>query len=383
MASSDFYFVNTVEAFYNDNTGMYKPVDSKFFTQNHDYPGLENFKKFLYVPGNNVTFYDRTESIKSPFNIKLHPSLTLPKFEKVSYTYAECCEQRAQELLDKAEATDRKVCVFYSGGIDSTAVVVAFLKIAKTKEQRERIVVMMSFESYVENKKFYDDHICNKLKVVPSHDFINLIGDPRYICITAEGNDQLFGSWYMKRIMINFGEKHIYDSTSQENLMKYMHNAANSMHHTENYVRLLNEVAHKCPVELDTMAKYLWWINLTIKWQCVYFRILSLVSPRQRPYVVPEENYFMFFSTKEFQLWSMNNSDKLIKDDIKSYKYICKDYIYEYNRDEEYWKEKMKVGSLPKICTRKRMAMAIDSECKYYDEFPSSTILTPNNSFIF
>jgi hypothetical protein len=73
----------------------------------------------------------------------------------------------------------------------------------------------------------------------------------------------------------------------------------------------------------------------------------------------------------------------LIKDDIKSYKYICKDYIFEYNKDVEYWKDKMKVGSLPKICTRKRMAMAIDSECKYYDEFPSSTILTPNNSFIF
>jgi len=382
MECSKFYFVNTVEAFWNDNTDQYGEVNAEFFEDNRDFPGLDNFKKFLYVPGNNVTFYDRTESVNSPFNIKLHPGLALPKFEKVDYSYAECCDKRAKELIELAEATGKKLCVFYSGGIDSTAVVVSLLKIA-TVEQRKLIVVMMSWESYVENKRFYDEFICNKLKVIPSHDFINTIGDDRYICITAEGNDQLFGSWYMKRIVINFGEKHIHEATTDDNLMKYMHYEGNTTFQTENYVRLLKLVASKSPVELDTMSKFLWWINLTIKWQCVYFRILSLISPNQRHKLRTEENYFMFFNTKEFQLWSMNNSENLIQDSIKSYKYICKDYIYDFNQDEEYWKEKMKIGSLPKICTRKRMAMAIDSEFKFHDEFPSKLILNPNNSFVF
>jgi len=383
MASSDFYFLNTVEMFYEDGTGVYGKNKSILLQEYGDFPGLDNFKKFLYVPGNNVTFYDRTESVNSPFNIKLHPGLALPKFEKVDYSYAECCDKRAKELIELAEATGKKLCVFYSGGIDSTAVVVSLLKIA-TVEQRKLIVVMMSWESYVENKRFYDEFICNKLKVIPSHDFINTIGDDRYICITAEGNDQLFGSWYMKRIVINFGEKHIHEATTDDNLMKYMHYEGNTTFQTENYVRLLKLVASKSPVELDTMSKFLWWINLTIKWQCVYFRILSLISPNQRHKLRTEENYFMFFNTKEFQLWSMNNSENLIQDSIKSYKYICKDYIYDFNKDEEYWKEKMKIGSLPKICKRKPMAMAIDSNMNYYDIVPNSDLLlNKNNSFIF
>ncbi len=383
MASSDFYFLNTVEMFYEDETGVYGKNKSILLQEYGDFPGLDNFKKFLYVPGNNVTFYDRTESVNSPFNIKLHPGLALPKFEKVDYSYAECCDKRAKELIELAEATGKKLCVFYSGGIDSTAVVVSLLKIA-TVEQRKLIVVMMSWESYVENKRFYDEFICNKLKVIPSHDFINTIGDDRYICITAEGNDQLFGSWYMKRIVINFGEKHIHEATTDDNLMKYMHYEGNTTFQTENYVRLLKLVASKSPVELDTMSKFLWWINLTIKWQCVYFRILSLISPNQRHKLRTEENYFMFFNTKEFQLWSMNNSENLIQDSIKSYKYICKDYIYDFNKDEEYWKEKMKIGSLPKICKRKPMAMAIDSNMNYYDIVPNSDLLlNKNNSFIF
>ena len=40
-----------------------------------------------------------------------------------------------------------------------------------------------------------------------------------------------------------------------------------------------------------------------------------------------------FFDSTEFQLWSMNNPDKKIKDTLDSYKWIAKDYIYDYTND--------------------------------------------------
>jgi hypothetical protein len=156
------------------------------------------------------------------------------------------------------------------------------------------------------------------------------------------------------------------------------------MQQTENYVAMLENVAAKAPVEIDTASKFFWWCNFTLKWQCVYFRILSLVSPGNRMHVAPEDNYFMFFSTKEFQLWSMNSSDDLIYDTIKTYKYKCKEYIYDFDGNEDYKLNKMKIGSLPKICMRKPMALAIDSNMNYYDALPdANVILNPNNSFVF
>jgi hypothetical protein len=384
MVSSEFYFVNTVEMFYEDMTGVYGSNKSEFLQKYGDYPGINNFKNFLFFLGKNITFYDRTNTIKSPFNIKLLPGFELPTYEKTTISYGECCELRAKQLLEHAEKTNRELCIFYSGGIDSTCVVVSMLKVA-TKSQKKLINIMMSFESYCENKDFYENYISNNLKIIPSHSFVNTIGDPKYICVTAEGNDQLFGSWMMQQLIIRYGEKEIvHDELTHSKLMKYLNSPSNTLQQTEHYVNLLEQITLNAPVKIDTMSKFLWWCNLTLKWQCVYFRILSLVSAKTRMYVKPEDNYFMFFSTKEFQLWSMNNSDEHIYDTLKTYKYICKEYIFDFDKNENYKLNKIKIGSLPKICNRKPMAMAIDSNMNYYDIVPDSELLlNKNNSFIF
>jgi len=229
MVSSEFYFVNTVEMFYEDMTGVYGSNKSEFLQKYGDYPGINNFKNFLFFLGKNITFYDRTNTIKSPFNIKLLPGFELPTYEKTTISYGECCELRAKQLLEHAEKTNRELCIFYSGGIDSTCVVVSMLKVA-TKSQKKLINIMMSFESYCENKDFYENYISNNLKIIPSHSFVNTIGDPKYICVTAEGNDQLFGSWMMQQLIIRYGEKEIvHDELTHSKLMKYLNSPSNTL----------------------------------------------------------------------------------------------------------------------------------------------------------
>ena len=384
MVSSEFYFVNTVEMFYEDATGVYGNNKSNFLQQYGDYPGINNFKNFLFFLGKNITFYDRTNTIQSPFNIKSFPGFEIPTYVKSTMSYGDCCEMRAKQLLEHAERTNRELCIFYSGGIDSTCVVVSLLKVA-TKSQKKLINIMMSFESYCENKELYEKHISNNLNIIPSHNFVSTIGDPKYICVTAEGNDQLFGSWIMQQMILMYGEKEIvHENLTHDKLLKYFNKPSNTIQQTENYVSMLEHVAAKAPVEIDTASKFFWWCNFTLKWQCVYFRILSLVSPGNRMCVVPEDNYFMFFSTKEFQLWSMNSSDDHIYDTLKTYKYICKEYIFDFDKNENYKLNKIKIGSLPKICTRKPMAFAIDCNMNYYDIVPDSELLlNKNNSFIF
>ena len=81
------------------------------------------------------------------------------------------------------------------------------------------------------------------------------------------------------------------------------------------------------------------------------------------------------------QLWCMNNPDKLIKDTWESYKYIAKDIINDYHKDEEYRKTKLKIGSLIKIIKMAPSTKAITSGFKFHNEKYPNDIWENNNSF--
>lgn len=369
--SSEFYFINTSELFY----------DNFIINKYPERTDLKNFGSFMYLFGKSV--FDRTGTIISPFNLKLMPTLELPSYQTVGYDYAYCCDKRAKELLELADLKDKNLCVFYSGGVDSTCIVASLLK-NSTDKQKKRISVLMSYESYTENPTFYNDFIIGKLDIVESSRLPLILGNDNYICVTGEGNDQLFGAWMFYMLTIEHGNKFVECQVTPETLFDYLHNVKNSERQTENYVNLLLKVMDKCPVKIDSMHKFFWWSNLTQKWQCVYNRLISFADKKNWNTMRPEENYFMFYNTKEFQLWSMNNTDKLFGTTLKTYKSICRDYIFQYDRNLEYRNKKRKIGSLARVTPNKKMAMTIDSDMIYSDKTPLlETIYNPNNSFNF
>ena len=68
-------------------------------------------------------------------------------------------------------------------------------------------------------------------------------------------------------------------------------------------------------------------------------RMLAYTSERTVANITADyitTNYFHFYGTEDFQLWSMNNMDKKIKDTWNTYKWVCKDIIYDYTRDADY-----------------------------------------------
>src|SRR5207244_48154 len=93
---------------------------------------------------------------------------------------------------------------------------------------------------------------------------------------------------------------------------------------------------------------HLWWINFSLKWQLVQLFSVAFAAKRNTAGITSEylmSHHISFFDTDEFQLWSMNNADKKIKNTWKSYKYTCKDVIYEFTRDKAYRDNKVKRGS--------------------------------------
>jgi hypothetical protein len=72
--------------------------------------------------------------------------------------------------------------------------------------------------------------------------------------------------------------------------------------------------------------------------------------------------YHPFFVATDFQLWSMNNTDKRIKDHWRTYKWPAKQVIYEFTRDADYRDNKIKLGSLRSLLLKNKYHNFIDED---------------------
>ena len=94
-------------------------------------------------------------------------------------------------------------------------------------------------------------------------------------------------------------------------------------------------------VPIRTIKPMLWWWNFTVKWQEITFRSLSDLQDEGS-----FRNVRHFFQTDDFQRWSIVDPDMKIRQDLQSYKWPAKDFIYRYTKDADYRDNKIKVGSL-------------------------------------
>jgi hypothetical protein len=363
--------------FYSDNA----------FLQNHirdNYPGLRLFEKIFTVFARNMTFYDRTGTIVNPIRTQPVKHLAMPEFRIMTKSYKELCVDRARALMDNAIETNRKVVIMYSGGIDSTMIVIAFLMACTEQECRDNIVILMNSSSIDENRPFYQDYVMRLFDNIKHSDFFPLyIGDPQYIFLTGEGNDQLFGSMVTRKMITLYGEPSIHEPLTRTRIEGFFNNTLNNTRYSEQLTEVIWRVIDKAPesVKIDTPFLFFWWLNITCKFQSVFVRTSAYAPERNKDNVTYNDNYQMFFDTDDFQLWSLNNTNLLIEDSWKTYKQHCKDIIFEYNKDEHYRKNKVKYGSLKYVLRQKDSTVAIDENMNFYYNYPGDQILTENNSF--
>lgn len=374
MEDSKLVWYNSVDLFHSKFGNFYKEYQDK--------PGFNNYRFMHQFFALNFSFTDRSKKIVAPIKTKLLSQCALPTYKEVDYDFEELCNNRARWLIDHAKNTNRKLCVMYSGGIDSTLIVVSILKVATDDELKNNIIICMNDMSINENPQFYKDFILKKCKIESSYSFNKFQGNDKYIVVNGEGGDQLFGSAVMDRTMKDFGTS---IATQQPTNGIISSIFAKYIDEPEAAVRItstLSRLVKSAPIKIETVFHFFWWINFVTKWQSVYLRSVSYTHPAFINTLKLEDNYFIFFNTKEMQLWTMNNPEKLIKDNWNSYKYLCKDIIYDYNKDANYRDNKLKYGSLQHVVATKKMPRCMDENLKqYFDEFPPN-IWNKENDFI-
>ena len=338
----------------------------------YDEPGFAKFRVFFQIYGLAAAPVDRTGTIKLPLRMKsLFP---LPSMRSFTKTYKELCEARAEELLKRADKLDVPIFIMWSGGVDSTCVLVSLLK-AATTSQKERMTVLLSDDSIVEYADFYHTHIYGKLHQRSALEFPKLLDQG--LLISGEFNDQLFGSDIISYAIQDVGFDTIAGPYDRRTIARIFWRMKPET--AQFYVGLFDRLREVSPIPLKSNFDLLWWINFALKWQTVYMRVLC----HGNKFISREDLYAPFFNTADFQLWSMNNLDKRIKDNWCNYKWPAKEIIYDFTKDEHYRDNKKKHGSLYFLAKDfQRINFFLDERFVFSENINLSDFYQEDNDFI-
>jgi len=352
---------------------MLQLADEKF-------PGTMRLRHYFGMYGAGACPIDRTGTIRTPVKVKsLFP---IPAFEPFKKTFEQICDERSTEILQRARELDVRINVLWSGGIDSTLVLISLLKQA-AKEDKERINVLMSNDSIQENSRFFREHVSGSLMLGISADVVKALGANDLI-VTGEHNDQLFGADLMGPIAFALGPQIMHQPLDLEMFAEQFTRGAGSIEMARWYMTLMDRVRQAAPIPLTTNYDFAWWINFTLKWQTVFSRLIMFVEP-SRAHLITKEwiatRYLPFYNTEDFQRWSLHNNDKKVKDTWASYKWPCKDIIYDFTKDAEYRDTKTKVGSLGSLMLGYDSMIFIDENFGMHSKVAMEDIYEPENDF--
>jgi hypothetical protein len=277
--------------------------------------------------------------------------LVLPNHRK---SFAEVCNERAIEI-SKLPGT---LYVMWSGGIDSTVAIAAILK-NWSADDLKRVVVLCNNDSIKENKNFFS-FIAKNFKVETSTDKIENLLKLGYV-LTGEMGDQILGS-DVPISTAKQGEEILFENFENGALKMY---SAINQEYAHGYFNKYRPIIDEAPFKIKTVFDFCWWLNFTQKWQHIKFRTLASKS-----WTDPgkwESRLLHFFDTLDFQVWSIHNHDKKIKTSWHSYKYIAKEYVIEYTKDQLFM-NKLKLPSLQNLFLGNEFNWSIDEEWNFLDK---------------
>ncbi|MEO0729744.1 MAG: hypothetical protein AAFY64_05115, partial [Pseudomonadota bacterium] len=100
----------------------------------------------------------------------------------------------------------------------------------------------------------------------------------------------------------------------------------------------------RAPVPITDLFSCLWWLNFSLKWQAVQYRMFS--STRRMTFDIYKRQTVHFFDTPDFQSWALGNAGLGIRETWSTYKWPARQVITEFTGDTAYAATKAKVPSL-------------------------------------
>jgi len=263
--------------------------------------------------GNHDTFRDRTGTL--PHYLKLVANEPLPEYNSsFNKSFKQICLERAEELVN----TGKLLAVTWSGGLDSTTLLLSLLEVVSDPKQ---IKVLCNYNSIIESGSLFDTHI--KPRGV-NYDISTSMVQPSYsdgLIICGYPSDQLFGRIHLLQ------EDEFYINWKDWILPEQ--------------VPIIESILENYPgPEVITVPQYLAFIELNTKWdQTKYCKRRSL-----EPSI--GDRIINFYDTVDFQKWSLGRyEDKFKGNDNKTHKLPLKLLLRDLIGSDGYAMNKKKQAS--------------------------------------
>ena len=284
---------------------------------------------------------DRFGYMPNAAGFDIHPDSLFKPYRCLD-DYGTVCDRRAKELLE----LDRHMYVYWSGGIDSTAVMVALLRAGATSKE---VTVVLDRKSMIENRPFYEQHLDKKFQTMRFRQAPEMLyHKPGALLVTGELNDHLNGTEGAQRVIWTSGIGAIMAENTPLNFaiamggLGWAHEDALALH-----ANIMGSAAN-AGVVLARVFDAMWWICFAFKWQHVLMRMFTYGSSAfaDQLSIDSYKNVAHFFNTVPFQAWAVTGHEKRLGENWSEYKIVCKRYVYRYTEDEAWLKHAVKIASL-------------------------------------
>lgn len=305
-------------------------------------------QEFLKMFNPWISLSDRTGTIDVP-GIEVYNNSPIPSKPNVVPSFSAASYARIDECIDKFSAENKeRIVVFHSGGIDSTLIISLLISHPKWNMLKDSVWLAINEDSQIENPDFFNDIVLPYFgtRLLPSNDYYTIITNPNNLCVTGECADNLFGSLTLKSYMdstLDFDAIHKpWETTSLIWLLDKREA------YRDEREQMLYDLVNACPVSIDTNHEFLWWLNFSMKWQAVKYR-MSMHAPMawQAEYIA--FNVVNFFDSVEYQQWALYTTETKVGGKWNTYKLPAKNLINDIWANEKYKTYKTKWPSLPSI----------------------------------
>jgi hypothetical protein len=283
----------------------------------------------LYKLDADAWVVDRTKTLSFPFSEYLLDQYIIDDAyreagKNIRISFSQAAINQANEFLD----SQQPLYVLWSGGIDSTAILVAFLQ---TGRPLDNVTVILNYSSITEYKLFYEQHIKARFKILVTEEAMLLMSFNKLdgIVISGEQADQLVGSPLSAFIMQRMPAGSLGAKFNYTNFSALCNAKGLDEQSTRCWYELYSSTFDKAPRPIETMFDLAWWHGFNFKWQksaiVMYLRIHKDI------------NVQTFYSGLSFQHWSIHYMP-----DLTNIKVEVKDFVYNFTGDKVYHSNKIK-----------------------------------------
>lgn len=314
----------------------------------------------------------RVHKIATPW--ALAPTVCpIPALTHNQLDFGRVIESIAETFCDEINRSDLVPYVTWSGGIDSTSILVSLLKVGN-KEFLKKLVVLCNEAGIKENPYFYNRFIENKLKTQDISTWqVTADNYDKIVLVDGEGGNQTFG-WRQIQHQCYLGNFDFLDQPwdTGQNLSRAFSNG------TELMLEMVRESVKFAPIDIRSVYDVIWWSNFNFKFDLVLIRkVLSytkdLTAEQTKKFY--QQHLFRFFAQPDMQVWSMLSTNLRRENAKVAPKWIPKNYIYQFDHNDLYLYSKTEQPSTSPmdLTQEKRTVVAIDTDWnKYYITDPST-----------